>query len=143
MPFICKALQRVIDCSAGPFKAMGVDTYFLCEFIGSLKPHTSNIFCQSVGIFTNKGDSVLSIGFKNPKSSCGSYSIRLQKNHDISNGFIFFPALANEFDAFWPQTFYLFKKAGRLINDLKCFKAKHGNDFLGITGPNSFNKAGP
>ena len=143
MPFICKALQRVINCSAGPFKAMRVDTYFLSEFIGSLKPHTSNILCQSVGIFTNKGDRVLPIGVKNSKSSCGSYSIGLQENHDVSNGFIFFPALANEFDAFWPQPFYLFKKAGRLINDLKCFKAKHGYDFLCIARPNSFNKAGP
>ncbi len=87
MSFLRERLHDVNDAGPGPDGRMGGNADAAGNAVSRLKPDAPDVVAKAIGVVTDNRDSLAAVLLIDACRLRGAYAVRLQKNHDVADGF--------------------------------------------------------
>src|SRR5439155_12820092 len=109
--------------------------------IRRFKANTVNIQRQAIRILLYPDNGVIAVGLVNTDRARRPHSMRVQKDHDLSNDFLHLPGLDDPLLAFGTNAIEVGQPLRCLLNDVEYLLPKGLDQLFGKVWPNAFDHA--
>ncbi len=103
---------------------------------------TPNIVGEAVGIFPNDFNGIVPVGFVDAECPAGADAVRVQKNHDFADGFLFMPRAGDLGPSHLADPVHFLQAFRFLFDNIEHVAAEHVHESPGKMRANSFNETG-
>ena len=142
MTFVCQFTQSIHDTASQSDKCFFSDSQLHGYTVCSLESNTPDIICQAKWVLSHLLDAFIAILTINLSSKGGADPMILQKQHDILDFFLPFPALSDLIDTFLSDSWNFQESLYIGFDNLQCIRAKLLNNLLGKLRPHTFDQTG-
>src|SRR5688500_19828337 len=85
--------EDVFQAGGGAHDRIARDTDFLRDFVGGFETYAGNVAGEEIRILADAFDGAFAVGFVNANGASGADSMRMEKDHDLANDFLFRPGV--------------------------------------------------
>ena len=121
-------LQREQDGGSRPVGAIAVDSQRRRQLVGCLEPDTPNVVGQLIRVRFDLGDGLVPVSAVDPDGAPRRDAMLGQKEHQLPDFFLLFPALADSLEPFRSDSFDMQQEVGGLLEDLQRSLVIDGDD---------------
>src|SRR5688572_2383003 len=131
--------EDVFEAGGGAHDRVARDADFLRNFVGGFETDAGNVTREEIWILADAFDGAFAVGFVNANGTSGADSMRMEKNHDLANDFLFGPGVLDALAAARTDSFHFLKATGEVFDDGENLFAEFLDEFLGVFGTDPFD----
>src|SRR5262249_29520617 len=101
------------------------------QLVRGLEADAPDVGGQAIGVGPHQFHGLVAVGLVDAHGPRGADAVRLEEDHDATDGLLLLPALADALQSARAEPRDLLKEGRDFVDDLQRALAKNGNDFAG------------